>query len=772
MRAAPASLVVLTAVATWLLSDVTAGEAARFVAYEAGYTLLPGCLLYVLLSPEPGGCLRTLAIGWPCGYAIEVGWFALTAALHIRAAFALLPLIAILIVGPLLYRRYLRRQERRRRSERSDHARGAIPRGSGWDALLVALAISGALIVLAFTFFSPAPLPAGARSVVYGADNVFDISLAAEARHHWPITEPWVAGQPLHYYTGSFIHMAAINQVTGVPLATVVLRFFPSIMFLVAALQLWSIGGAIGRSPWVGPLAVVLLLGAEDINLDPVHVEVFHVNPFNQFPLSPSFAFGVPFLLGLLALVQSRLLGEGSSTALERPWLGAMPVGAKGALAMVALLIVGCGAAKAFAAADFMGGLVLFWIWSVVTGRPTRLLSYGIVLAIGGCLIVYLLMLAGGTAGTLGLHPLDFLSNGNTLVRARTALQSVLGHSPLWVLVLVAGTPVIAVLLFAPVLGAIWLLCRRDLVSPFLVLCICLFAVGLFAYVMLGAPGGVEGVFLVYGYIALTPVAAMGLVALWEDTPNGLRAGAALSCGAVLALALALAAVASAAPLAGRARDVMYVLAYGLTAAAVVTVVVRRARLYALAIPSVRGRLLVCCIPPLVVLGMVKPTTLAAVGAVKTILHRPIAQADSPNAYGMTAALYQGLLWVRGHTSVCDVLAVSNHSYARPPAASLYFYYSAFAERRVFLESWYYTPNSVRVAQPFPARFALSNEATARGSASALRRLGEDGVDYVLIDRTHGGGAREPAGASRLVFDNGALDVYRISSARRRGSCS
>jgi hypothetical protein len=762
------ALVVVATAATWLLSDVSASEAARFVLFEAGYSILPGCLLYLMLTPEPGGWLKTLAVGWPCGYALVVGWFALTAALQIRPAFAFLPLIASLAMGPVVYRRTVQRE-----AGRVAGLRAGPLRGDGRGALLVAAAIAGALVVLAFTFFAPAPLPGHARSVVYGADNLWAISIAAEARHHWPITEAWVAGQPFHYYTGAFIHMAAINQVTGIPLATVALRLFPSVMFFVAALQLWFLGSAMGRSRWVGPLASVLLLVARDINLDPSQIDVLHVSPFTQFSLSASFAFGVPFLLGLLAIVQSWLPTERSATLRAGARLAWGSPGARGLLALVVLLALGCSAAKAFAVADAMGGLTLFWLWCLATGRPLRLISYATVGVFAAGLVIYFVMLRGGTAGTLGVHPLDFLTSADTPARARAALQSVLGHSFLWILVLIAAAPVVAMVAFAPILGALWLLFRRELISPFAVLCICMFASGALAYVTLGAPGGVEGVFLVYGYIALLPVAALGLVTLWTEIPSGARAGAARSCCAVLAVALAAAlALSDLAPSSSAARDASYAVAYGLVAIVVVAIVGRGARLYTPTISSPPGRVLACLVPLLVTLSLVKPIVLTVEGTTKAVLHRQVAEVNSPTSYGMTTALYEGLVWVRAHSSSCDVLAVSNHLIGPPPAMSLYFYYSAFAERRIFLESWYYTPNGTRFAQPFPARFALNNEATVHGSASALRRLGEDGVEYVLIDKLHGGGAREPAGVSRLVFDNKALDVYRIISARQSQSCS
>lgn len=751
-------LIVVTIFATWCLSDVTFGEAVRFIGFEFFYTLLPGCLIYVLLSPEPGRLLRVVAIGWPCGYAMEVGWFALTAALHIRVAFALLPLVVVVTIGPYLLvrgRRYLQ---------------GSRPAfdgrwGRGSEPLVVAIAISAALVLLAFTFFAPAPLPAHAHSVVYETDSVFDVSLAAEARHHWPMTEPWVAGQRLHYYTGAFIHVAAINQVTGVALSTVVLRLFPSVMLLLVALQLWSLGASIGRSRWTGPLAAILLLVAEDLNLDPTHIDVFHINPFNQFPLSPSFAFGAPFFLGLLELIQSRFLSsETDPVRAEGPTRGSSPAGAKRALIMVALLVLGCGAAKTFAAVVFIGGLGLFLLWCAMTARAVRLLSYCLALSVLCTGIVYFGMLAGGTASTLGIHPLDFVTNGSTLAKVKTTLQSLTGHSGVWILLVAAGAPVVAVCLLAPLLGAMWLPRSRDSISAPVVLCLSMFLTGLTAYIMIGAPGGVEGIFLIYGYIAFVPVAAIGLIGLWGSISKNARRELAGACGFVFALGLTLAILTQVLTLTGRARDGWYLLAYGAFAGGIATMAVRHARLFAPVISSRLGRVVACCIPLLVACAFVKPATLAAVGAWKTAMHKQISADNSATSYGMTAALYRGFQWVRDHTTDCDVLAVSNHFTSAQATSSVYFYYSAFTERRIFLESWFYTPDGTRVAQPFPSRFKLNSEALSDGAPRALRELGEAGVSYVLVDKIHGGGAPEPSSVSRLVFADSALDVYRLST--------
>ena len=764
-----ASLIVLATIAcTWLLSGVSIGEAFGFAWFQALYVLLPGLLAYAVLSVERGGWLRALAIGVPLGYAIDVGAFALTAAVGARPAFALLPLTALAAGGPALWWRCGRARPRdlyqrvlsyrRVLSRDGARARGGKQRGpdaterssDGLDALLVALALSAGLVLLAFTFFASAPLPGHAHSVVYSADNVFDISLAAEARNHWPITEPWVAGEPLRYYTGVFIHVAAVNQVAGVPLATTILRLLPSTMFLVVALQLWFLGSSLRRSRWVGPLSVALLLVVEDVNLNPTRSQVFHISPFTQFPLSPSFAFGAPFLLGVLALLGPRLGAPAAAPARNTVRT----------LAIVAILVLGAASAKMFAAVDLLGGLGLFWLSSVLTGRPSRLAFQCLLVSTGCVAIAYFAMLAGGGAASVRLAPLNFVQEGNSFERARTLAEGAVGHSLYWLPLLVGGA-ILAVLLFAPLLGGVWLLRRRTAIPAAGGLAGAVFATGLLAYVLLGAPGGVEGVFLVYGYIAVVPLAALGLVWLWEETPPPARRGLLIASAALLAIGLAIAGVTPALALKGHAADAWYALAYGLVACGVAFTAIRLRGHYAHTIHSRVGRTVACGVPLLIALGLVKPAALAASGAWKTIARQRTSVASSAGDYGLTSALYTGLRWVRDHTSACDVLAVSNH-FSRPGRAEPnYLYYSAFTERRIFLESWFYTPAGTVGGEPYPGRLAL-NEAAVSGNPAALRQLALDGVSYVLIDKLHGGGAAEPASVSQAVFENSALEVYRL----------
>jgi hypothetical protein len=803
-----ALLVASTLLAVWLVSGVSIGDIARFIAFEALYVLLPGCLLYLLLSPESGGGLRVVAIGWPLGYALEIGAFALTAALHVRGAFTLLPLLAALALGPWVVRR---RSRARLGAARGNGAPGEVPpreigaprkvppreigapgevppreRGWGAESLLGAAAISIALALLAFRYFAIYPLPEHASSVFYFLDNVEHLSLAAEALHHWPITEPFLAGHPFRYYTGVFIHVAAIKQVMGVPLAVGIFRLIPAMAILVAALQFWCLGGLLGRSRWAGPGTVALLIVIENLKLYPTHTKVFGVALFSEFTVSPTYGFGVIFLLGLLILFRLRLLAMTVTRASPRSAPAALPPspgaparaaavdptpsGVAGSLVMLGILVLGGSAVKTTAVATFVGGLGLLWLWRLGRGQLERLLSYCLITSLVCFVLMYRLLLAGssGPASTeTELAPLNFMKY--------TVLGSTLASHP-GLVPLLGGAVVMFLWKLLPVVGAVWPAWRRGIASTYIPLALAVFVVGFVVYVLLGSPNDNETYFIWYGYIAIIPLATASALALWSEAPGDVRRAIPSACAVVVVLGLLLAGATQVLRASGTltgARGTTWYLWYGGTLALAGGVVV----LWSLRLewglaPWVAlrsARFALCGVLLLGALGWAQSLVLAVPQTWSTLLDRQAVPRDSPSRPGMTAALYRGLVWVRAHTGRCDVLAANTHAVRVAGTAgsapdSGYFYYSAFTERRVILESWVLTTKGEHGEQPYPVLYALNREATLRGNPAAVRELARRGVGYILIDKTHGGGVRESSDVSRLVFSNSALAVYRVTA--------
>jgi hypothetical protein len=735
-----AVLIAATLIAVWLISGVSIGDISRFLAFEALYVLLPGCLLYVLLAAAPGGPLRVLAVGWPLGYAVEIGAFALTAGLHMRGLLTFLPLIAAAALGPcVVYRRRRARSSSEARLQEAS-AEGALAvaaarwsagtrngraggRERGPESLLAAGAIAVVLVLLGLGFFATYPLPEHASSVFYFLDNVDYVSFSAEALHHWPITEPFLAGHPFRYYTGVFMHVAAIKQVMGVSLAVVIFRLLPAMTTLVAMLQFWCLGGLLGRSRWTGPVTVALLVFVENAKLYPSSTKIFGVALFSEFAWSPTYGFGVIFILGLLILFRSQLLGVSTSDAPARsalaessasnrlaladspvsaaPALVGLPAPTRpastgsgpsasravGPMLMLVVLALGAGAVKAPALATFVGGLGLYWLWRWARGKADRLLSCCAAIAVACFLAMYFLLLSGasGPAATLTeLAPLNFLKY--------TVFGSFLAAHP-GAVPLVGAAVVMCAWKLLPVGAVLWPLWRRGAWSPFMSLALTIFVVGFAVFVLMGSPADNETYFIWYGYLALIPIAAVTSMTLWREVPGSARRAIARVCVVV------------------------------------------------------------------VVLGSV----IAAARYTQTVPR------DSPSHPGLTAALYRGLVWVREHTGRCDVLAANTHEVVpaggkRAQVDSEYFYYSAFTERRVLLESWILTIQGQHDEQPYPALYALNSEATLLGRPAAVRQLAHRGVSYILIDKSHGGRVREPSNVSRLVFANTALDVYRVTT--------
>ncbi len=727
-----ALLVAFTLLGVWLVSGVSVGDIAKFVAFEALYVVLPGCLLCVLVSPTswelaslaPGRRLRVVAIGWPLGYALEIGAFALTAVLHARGVFAFLPLFAAATLGPgVVYRR--RQAHPTTAAARDDGALdGSLSRRrkGGAESLLVAGALALALVLLAVRYFAIYPLPEHASSVFYFVDNVWDVSSAAEALHHWPVTESFLAGHPFRYYIGFFLHVAAIKQVMGVSLATAVFRLVPATSTVVAMLQFWCLGGLLGRSRWAGPITVGLLVVVENLKLFPTHTKVFGVALFSEFTWSPTYGFGVIFLLGLLILFRSQfpVVSTTGSSAQPVPAgapaspapVGSTPPGAVGSLLMLGLLVLGAGAVKTTAVATFVAGLGLLWVWRLVrarglASRAGRLLSCWVAVSLACFAATYLLLLYGpGAPATTEtkLAPLDFMKY--------TVFGSTLATHPGFV-PMAAATGVIVLWKLLPAAAAVWPVWRRGAWSPYASLALALFVVGFTVYVMMGSPADNENYFIWYGYIALIPLAAVSLMLVWSEAAGGVRRAL------------------------GR-------------------------------LPSRSARAVVCGVLLLGVLGCVESIALAVPDTWKTLLDRQTVPRDSPSEPGLTAVLYRGLSWVRDHTPTCAILAVNipemrSAGATAATADSGYFYYSAFTEREVFFESWVMTIQGQHGEQPYPGLYALNRAATLQGNPAAVRELARRGVGYILSDKAHGAPAREPPSVGRLVFANSALDVYRLT---------
>ena len=131
--------------------------------------------------------------------------------------------------------------------------------------------------------------------------------------------------------------------------------------------------------------------------------------------------------------------------------------------------------------------------------------------------------------------------------------------------------------------------------------------------------------------------------------------------------------------------------------------------------------------------------------------------------------LWSGLAWARDHLPESAVLAVN--SYTLAPGDPRYFYYSAFAERPVFLEGWMYSDRTHAIGyarvdrgelHPFPDRKALNDAAFATGSADAIAAMRNRGVTHLVVNKAKSPVSPAMKAAATPVFENPGVAIFDI----------
>jgi hypothetical protein len=808
-------LVGVTALALWLAGGVRIDEIVRYVAYEFGFVFLPGGLVYRALVPRPGGRLRELVFGWSLGYLLEILAFFFTASSGGRSAFYVYPVV-VGVPAALVARR------RRVEPSRADASTRSLPVRTIWiGAALCALL----LLYAGAVGFTQTPLPRDTASVTYQEDTVFAISLAAEALHHWPVTLPMVAGEPLHYHLFAFMHMAAISQVTGIDLSVVVMRLYEIPLLVLLALQLFLVGRRVGRSSSAGlaVLFVVLFLGELDTSTGTETGRFLFRGLFFYWLLaSHSFLLGLILLLPALAILCD-LVGGGSAFRRSRTaeWV------------LFFAFLLGCVGSKSYSLLVVGGALVLFlfWqFWRVRTVNRPALLALGIS---GGLYVVANILVFDWNSAGAFVRP---LRNIRTMGGVEE-LDTFFGH--LWGTSYVPsalGVPYGSFgLLGVPIVGIALLLRYRKLaLSREEALFLCLFAAVLPSLVFSSQPGFGQMFLVFFGVVPGAILAACGYTLFWSRNGRRLLRPALSVLVAAAASILVLDLVLNASPRVGLQVTLFWVVVavgagavaasfsrrYALTVGLGVAIV----GLLLLDTPVIRvlrsafgekqyfslGAAATAAGLALGAAGLVaggvyaargrssaRGLAAAAVGGVLLLglLDTPLDwfpklvgnSIDGKAVYdrqysGLTAGLYHGLTWIRDNTRPDDVLVVSNHSIHPDGRDSKYFYYSAFAERRVVLESWDYTVQTTEHGYfslpasktPFPRRLALSDAAFRPANTIAIRTLVRDyGARYLVVDKVHGPARPWLASGARDVFSNGDIDVYAMvgNGAPRSTTC-
>ncbi len=317
----------------------------------------------------------------------------------------------------------------------------------------------------------------------------------------------------------------------------------------------------------------------------------------------------------------------------------------------------------------------------------------------------------------------------------------------------------------APLSGLVWFAGRRSELRPAYVLLLSLFAAGLLPYFLIVEPGVSELFFTQYGYAAAVLVSAAGIYWLWWAFPSGTSRGRSVVAGFVIAWPVTLLLLIGVPLLLTSSDKLLYLVWYGTLGLIVVPLLAGVVR----SGPGRRGlwvRLLL-----ITILGA------SAFNVPLDVVPHLVRASRNGSLYvhggtGLTAAMYRGLEWIRQNTRSTDVVAVSNYSVDANHPEYDDIYYSAFAERRVFLEGWRYGMKTLRLGphyhisrmnMPYPERLRLNDAVFQRGDRAALRVLIRDyGVRYLLVDRVHYGKTAKVSALGRRVFSNSDVAIYAV----------
>jgi hypothetical protein len=750
---APVTLVIAVALEIWLLSGVALNEIARFAGYEIAFVALPGVTLLWALRGRPRGFLESVGLGVPLGHALEILTFSATAAVGVRWLFLGYP---VLVVGGGALAVWMRRQ----RAMTTAPAPPVQPM-SGPLMWTAAVTLCAGLIYLALMFIPQSPLPTGQMPVSYSPDFVYQMSKTAEVLFHWPPTNPGLSGVPLPYEWFVFFHMAAVSQVTqlGIPLIAMRLDFVP--LIIVVGCQLLMVGRMFAGTATTGAIAmvVVFLLGPLDLTTDSAGSSPFFSLFSSHLWSSWTFPFGLIFFLALLYLIAERLR---ATTWRKRADIGAW--------ALVALLMIGASGAKATILPVLLVGTGLYAGFVCIKGRvrPSPQLLIALMLEAAIFVATYFIVYRGSASFT-GLGALESL--GRTLPVIDASQDSIPLAVRAIALPVAYGAGLVGMLL--PLSGLLYMLRRRHRARLRRYgLCLSMLGAGLIIANIVHQIGYSELYFQDTGYVAGCIVAADGLRLAWLDAGGALpisRRAAIVAMGSWIAALVALVLVTSPTTHQSATAGVRYLaLIGGCVVFIVAWYLVARMRRRPTA-----GLMGLGLIPILAASALASPIEIAPSTALivsgTTVAY---AKSNPKDVHTLSPELLAALHWLKAHSSVNAVIAVSNHWLDAAGADGRYYYYSAFSERQVFIEGYdasrYEISTNLDTSEGanFERRETLNDDVFQDADAAALQTMtAHYGVRFLLIDSQDADSDDDNPAVLQLgtvVFDNPAATIVAV----------
>ncbi len=740
------SLAVLACVVAVLFRFGTALlDIVRYAGYAGWAVLLPGVLVYRALRRVPHSLVDDLAMGAALGLALEIGAYVLFSATGLRGLLWLWPLLVVL---PFSLLRPLRRHWRPVGYQRASLS-------WSWAVAAVALAVLG---YLTFVTLRPTqPLPTTAPKL-YFIDQLWLLSLVGEAKHHFPLQVPQVVGEPLAYHWFSFAHMASASMISGVDPAVVFFRFFLPTVCLLAVVLLAVVGWRVSGRPWVGAVATALMFAVGELVVGSIAPgPLGGIVAFTVWT-SPSVPYGWLMLFPMIALALDRLTGG----------LPDAPIG-RGAWPLLAIFAVAALGGKATGVPVTLCAVGLVALVELVRRRPARTTWTLIALLLAAYLFAAAAVFRFTAEGTqlrpFGIFWVQLAGAQNEPWWREVGLYSaVLGGYLIYLLTRFAGIPVLA-----------WI-GRRSW--------------GTVEWFLLGGAVGGTVATLVLWHLALSQnffvrsgfafgaiLSAMGMVALIERHRVPARVVAMIVTAVATVCALTSLLIWQAGggagapgyhPMASGLATLLPIYRAGLAVAAVALAVAVAGWLARRRWPRMRGIAAVAVLALLLSAGLPGLAWDAAL--------YPNARTDFHTL--VSPEQVAGARWLRANSDPDDLVATNVHCVSPPPAPCwhLSFWLSAYAERRILVESWAYSSRAtIAAAQsgisltvvPFgDSQLLATNEAAFYApDAAVITRLRGTGVRWLVVDRQFGRESSALSEYADLRWEKGTIAIYRLRPA-------
>ncbi|MFG2295222.1 hypothetical protein [Streptomyces sp. NPDC048603] len=746
---------------TLVASDTPVADIARYAFYVLWGVLLPGTLVYRALRRTPHTLIEDLALGAVTGLALELAAWAVLMSLGIQSVAVLWPLAVVVPFAavPRLRRHWWVR----------GYARA--PLGWSWAVAATTVITSGYLYR---TYLSRNPILPTSETTKIFVDLPYQMSLAGNAKHNFPLTLPQVAGEPHEYHWFSFVHEAMTGMVGGLDLTVVQLRLMlPMLCALtmaVTAVVAWRLTGR----AWAGPVAALLIFAIGEFNATPAWTPFGSPQTTLMVWASVSMTYSQPLLLALIGVAGDGLRNGGPENRV--PVLGRRAV-----LVLVALFALASSAAKATSLPVVLAGLAVAGLALLIRTRRIPWTVVGMGAAVGAAQLFATAVIFRFKSYGLQATPFSNLQvfwNNSQELRS-TGTQIVLGA------LVFLGFLLNTQLRMAGVLPLLWRgRLKLDAVQWFL----------------LGGAIAGPGVYLTLNgwnssYFTHAGLALGVILSAWGYCESFERAR--LSRRGVLLLALASAVFTLAltylvvfrgtafaerlasglkewnpdrhslfAAGAGPARALVPILAAALLGALALAVVGLLWWVAGRRWTGLRGRF-----------GIVVLTAALLAGAPALVSDLRSKPAMDPTVWGsfpLPASKVEAARWLRDHSRPEDVVATNEHCWSQddfktPQSACANrnaFALSGYAERSVLVEGWAFAPRLMATGSPdFWDQELLrkNDEAFTRPTAGLLAELRDrHGVRFLFVNRKAGKEAPELAGLTTKVLDNGRIGIYEI----------